>query len=363
MLARPVLALALVSMGAHALAQTPTELKGHTGLIHSLAFSPDGKVLASGSFDNDIKLWDYPSGKLLSTLKGHAAPVYSVAFSPNGTFLASGSQDKTIRLWDPKDGKMVRELKGHTDNVHAVAFSPDSKMLASAGADKSVRLWNPADGKEIKKLGDHKGSIYRVVFSADGKLLASCSQDTTIKLWDVPGQKEVAVLTPIPPLVVVKDKKDMKKDNKDKKDKKDDKVVKKEDKEPKKEIGPPPEVPEPITVVAFTADSGKLLSGGFDRLLREWNVADRKQIRKWGPTENDIYGLELSRDGKLAATAGYGGHLHVWDLTTGKEVFHTHLQKMVTFCLVFSPDGKAILTGHEKNSSIRITPVTMSAGK
>jgi WD40 repeat protein len=357
--ARSLFAVALLAVATLAQAQAPTELKGHAGLVHSLAFNPDGKVLASGSFDNDVKLWDYPSGKTLQTLKGHTGPVNTVAFSPNGALLASGSQDKTIRIWDPKDGKMIRELKGHGDGVQSVAFSPDNKWLASASADKSVRLWNPGDGKEVKKLGDHKGTVYRVAFSPDGKWLATCSQDTTVKLWDVQGQKEVAVLTPIPPLAVVKDKKDMKKDKDVKTIKKDEK-----DKEPKKVvIGPPPEIPEPITVVAFTADSIRLLSGGFDRFLREWNVAERKQIRKGGPTENDIYGLDLSRDGKLAATAGYGGHLHVWDLASGKDLFHTHLKKMVTFCVVFSPDGKALLTGHERNNSILITPVAISAGK
>ena len=91
----------------------------------------------------------------LQTLKGHTAPVYCVAFSPDGKLLASSSQDKTIRLWNPADGKLIREMKGHTDIVDSIAFSPDGKLLASGSADKSVRLWNPADGKEVKNLGSH----------------------------------------------------------------------------------------------------------------------------------------------------------------------------------------------------------------
>src|SRR5690242_16035002 len=94
-----------------ALAQQPAELAGHTGLVHAVAFSPDGKILATASFDNTVKLWDYASGKEINTLKGHTAPVYSPAFNPAGTILASAGQDNTIRLWNPADGKFVLEIK------------------------------------------------------------------------------------------------------------------------------------------------------------------------------------------------------------------------------------------------------------
>ena len=109
---RLALLIALFTAGTLALAQAPgREFKGHSGLVFSVAFSPDGKTLATGSFDNTVKLWDFASGKELQTLKGHTASVYGVAFSPDGTLIASGSQDKTIRLWNPKDGKLVKN--GH----------------------------------------------------------------------------------------------------------------------------------------------------------------------------------------------------------------------------------------------------------
>src|SRR5215471_12665047 len=102
-------------------ADAPTELKGHQALVYSLAFSPDGKLLATAGFDNVVKLWEFAAGKEARTLTGHTGPVYCVAFSPDGNTVASSSVEKTIRLWDVADGKLVRELKGHTDIVESIA--------------------------------------------------------------------------------------------------------------------------------------------------------------------------------------------------------------------------------------------------
>ena len=170
-------------------------LKGHTLDVNSVAFSPDGKMFASASNDATIILWDVATRQPIGEpLTGHSSAVNSVAFSPappgggtGGKLLASGSDDNTIILWDVETQQPVGQpLEGHSDSVTSVAFSPDGKLLASASRDATVRLWNVATGQPRgQPLTGHEQMVYCVAFSPDGKLLASGSADGTVRLWDV----------------------------------------------------------------------------------------------------------------------------------------------------------------------------------
>ncbi|MEH2074645.1 MAG: AAA-like domain-containing protein, partial [Nostoc sp.] len=166
-------------------------LEGHSSSVNSVVFSPDGKILASASDDNTIKLWNRDTGKEISTLSGHSSPVFSVVFSPDGKTLASASDDKTIKLWNRDTGKEISTLSGHSSLVSSVVFSPDGKTLASASRDKTIKLWNRDTGKEISTLSGHSSLVSSVVFSPDGKTLASASRDKTIKLWNRDTGKEI----------------------------------------------------------------------------------------------------------------------------------------------------------------------------
>ena len=117
------------------------------------------------------------------------------------------------------------------------------------------------------------------------------------------------------------------------------------------------DLPEGVTAVAFTRDSNEVLSVGFDKRLHYWSIAEGKELKKLPPTPDDLFGLAISRDGKYVATSGYGGSLRVYEIDSGQEVFNHHLKKMVTYCVQFTPDGKALVTGHEKDFAARVTPL------
>jgi len=326
--------------------------KAHGALVHAVAVSPDGKYLASGGFDHLIKLWEIlPDGTLkeVKTFSGHTGPVYALAFHPKAPLLISVSQDKTGRIWNLADGKTLAELKGHADLVDAVAISPDGQWIATGSADKGVRLWKAADGKEVKNLGAHGGTVYAVAFSPDGKYLASASADKTVKIWDVAGQKEYKVLkghddavttltfTDDPDAVVtaaldrtlrlwsikaVQEIKEQPKEaKKEDKDKKDDKT-KKDDKE-KKEA---PAI----------------------------NPKDLGEMKRWGPTVDDPYALAWHSGSKALAVCGYSGQITIWMLTDNQPKFSKRIPNP-GYCIVFLPNGKAVVTGHD-NGTIAVTP-------
>jgi WD40 repeat protein len=327
-------------------------LVGHSKLVITLAFSPDGKLLASGGADKTLKLWQVSTGKMLrdltvgverlytcairpagqafafggddkivrfwdlaegekiKTLRGHTDWVNDVVFSPDGNLLASASSDCTIKIFDAKKGQAVRTLKGHKASVNALAFSPDGKILASGSGfpnfsnfenDCSIKLWEVATGQCLRTLNKHTDQISRLVFHPAGRMLASCSDDRTIILWDIFAGNEKLLL----------------------------------------------KIHDDIVYdIVFHPQGDVLASSSWDKetggMIKLWQLSTEKVIAHFEELEQPAATLAFSPDGKILAGGSVAG-VKFWDMETRKEIPALTVETEEVRKLAFSPDGKRLL--------------------
>jgi WD40 repeat protein len=174
----------LVSQRNQGWSAGPMVLEGHTDWIRSVAFSPDGLQIISGSHDSTVRVWDAVSGAHKYTLEGHTGSISSVVFSPDGELIISGSEDGIVRVWDAVSGAHKHILEGHTHYVNSVAFSPNGLQIISGSDDCTVRVWDAVSGAHKYTLEGHTHYIRSVAFSPDGSQIISGSHDSTVRVWD-----------------------------------------------------------------------------------------------------------------------------------------------------------------------------------
>lgn len=281
---------------------------GHSGVVRSVAFSPDAKILASASADGTIILWNVDTGSRVDApLVGHTGTVFSVAFSPNGQVLASGGGDRTIRLWNVETGQPLGLLGSAPDEVYCVAFSPDGNTLASASADGNIMLWDVPSRLDVSShvsprwtSKGHRGGAYAVAFRPGSKILASAGADHAIALWDI----DTGKAAPGSPL---------------------------------------PGHHDEVFSLAFSPDGKTLASGGKDQTVILWNATTLKQL--FPPLKghlNSVFSVAFRQDGEILASASSDESVLLWDAHTGTRIDHDltgHTDR--TYSVAFAPGKDA----------------------
>jgi WD40 repeat protein len=307
----------------------------------ALRFAPDGKTLATLS-SPIIRIWDIARKTELRRFVGPEKGVYSMAFSPDGKLLAGGCEDRSIRVWDAASGKELHRLEGHADFIYAVAFAPDGNTLASAGADgdRTIRLWNSATGKELRRIAGPAGWVRPIAFSPDGKWIASGSQDSTVLLYNVATGHEVCQFrllgrndTWVMAVAFSPDGKRLVTSGSEK-------VIRLWDVATGKEIPPFAGHQADISQVVIASGGRTVMTAGHDGLLCLWSRASGRilwQTRQSGSVSN----MAVSADGKLAVTAA-GEVLRFWDVEKGKEIRTLPVSKGGVRAIALSLDGSRV---------------------
>jgi WD40 repeat protein len=276
-------------------------LEGHERTVKSVAFSPDGRYLASGSVDATVKLWEVATAHEARTLAGHRDIVTTVAFSPDSRYLASGSIDGTIRIWEVGTEREPRTLTGHTHEVNSVSFSPDGRYLASGSLDGTVRFWDMETSLTVRTVKGELGKA--VAYSPDGKLLAGACYDHTIRLWESETGREALILKGHTDLV---------------------------------------------NSVAFSLDGHYLASASSDKTIKLWELSTGREVRTLTGHESSVWCVAFTPDGKYLASGSADGTLRLWETGTGLEVSRLLDAHFGTVpALAFRPDGRYFAAGND----------------
>jgi WD40 repeat protein len=329
-------------------------LEGHTRSVKSVAFSPDGRSIVSGSGDGAVRVWDAITGIERHSIYSHKDWVLSVAFSPNSQFIVSGSSDMTVRVWDANTGAERHTMHGHEDRVYSVAFSPDGQSIVSGSGDETVRVWDADTGAERHTIHRHEGIVWFVAFSPNGQSIISGSYDQTVRVWDaIMGTQRHIMHGHGGSVLSVS----FSPDGQSIVSGSDDKTVRVWDASTGMERHTMHGHEGLVWSVAFSPDGQTIVSGSDDKTVRVWNAATGTERYIMHGHDGGVNSVAFSPDGQSIVSGSNDKTACVWDATTGTEQHILHGHKGLVWSIAFSPDGQLVVSGSD-DKTVRVWDAT-----
>ena len=291
----------------------------HTGDVWSVAVTPDGQYIVSGSYDDTVRLWRVEDGRLVRTMSGHTRDVQTVAVTPDGRYIVSAGDDKTVRVWELSTGECIRVLQGHTDIIWSVAVSADGRYIISGSYDGTIRMWEmerilsarPGDlhgaNNSVRRTFRQDNEIFSVVITPDGRYVLSANGDdfdrregNAIRVWDTENGEQVRVITGHT---------------------------------------------NDVSCIALTPDGSRVVSASLDGTVRLWNVADGRQLWSFDAHGDAAFAVTVTPDGRRVLSGGSDNNIRVLNIDNGAQQRILRGHHANVYALAVTPDGRYIISG------------------